>query len=105
MTNIQKCFGARVKELRKRQGLTQEQLSEKINIGVRSLVKIETGKSFPSPETLEKLTAAFQTETSSLFQYEHLESKENIRTSIIKILDANPNKLPDIYKVIKALTI
>ena len=40
---FQQKFGLRIKELRKRKGLTQEKLAEMISIGVRSLVKIETG--------------------------------------------------------------
>lgn len=54
MTSFQNKFGARVKELRKSKKYTQEQLAEKLNIGVRSLGKIETGNSFPSMATLEK---------------------------------------------------
>ena len=48
------------KELRKAKGYTQEQLAEKLNIGVRSLGKIETGNSFPSMTTLEKIIETFQ---------------------------------------------
>ena len=58
MTKLQKKFGAKVKELRKKHGYTQEQLAELLNIGIRSLGKIETGNSFPSTENLEKIKAA-----------------------------------------------
>lgn len=37
MTKLQKKFGAKVKELRKKHGYTQEQLAELLNIGIRSL--------------------------------------------------------------------
>ena len=103
MTEFQKKFGARVKELRKRRGLTQENLAEKINIGIRSLGKIETGHSFPSCETLEKLIIALDTNNSELFDFEHLQSPVRLREHVISMLDANPEKISDIYKVVKAL--
>ena len=55
MANFQQKFGLRLRELRKRKGLTQEHLAELLNIGVRSVGKIETGNSFPSTETMEKI--------------------------------------------------
>jgi len=104
MTEFQKKFGARVKELRKRIGLTQENLAEKLGIGVRSLGKIETGNSFPSCETLEKLIIALNTTNTELFDFEHLQPQKELRKLIIEMLDQNPQKIPDIYKLIKALT-
>lgn len=104
MTELQKKFGARVRELRKRRGLTQEQLSEMLDIGVRSLGKIETGKSFPSCETLEKLFWALNTSSVELFNFEHLQPQKDLLSLIIDMLDAHPDKIPDVYKIIKAIT-
>ncbi len=105
MSDFQKKFGARVRELRKRKGLTQENLAELLNIGVRSLGKIETGNSFPSTETLEKLIVVLDISAPEIFDFEHLASNENLREMIISILDANPDKIPEVYKIVKALTI
>ena len=49
---IKKLLGQRIKELRTGKGLTQEQLTEKLNIGQRTLSKIERGNAFVSAETL-----------------------------------------------------
>jgi transcriptional regulator with XRE-family HTH domain len=56
MKTTKELLGARIKELRKARGLSQEQLSEKINIDPKHLSRIiEVGKSYPSLDTAEKL--------------------------------------------------
>ena len=95
---FQQKFGLRVKEIRKRKGLTQEKLAEMISIGVRSLVKIETGNSFPSCDTLEKLIKALDTSNIEIFDFEHLQPDNELRELIIDMMDSNPNKIIDIYK-------
>lgn len=105
MSTFQQKFGLRVKELRKQRGLTQEKLAEIINIGVRSMVKIETGNSFPSCETLENLIKALNTSTVEIFDFEHLQPSGDLRDLIIEMIDSNPDKIVDIYKIVKALTI
>ena len=56
---IQRNFGLRIKELRKRKAITQEQFAENLGIDVRSLRKIEAGKCFPSIRTLEAIISNF----------------------------------------------
>ena len=102
---FQQKFGLRIKELRKRKGLTQEKLAEMISIGVRSLVKIETGNSFPSCDTLEKLIKALDTSNVEIFFFLYLQPDKDLRELIIDMVDSNPNKIVDIYKVVKALVI
>lgn len=65
--NIKKQFGERVAQLTKYQNISQEKLAEMCNINVNSLSYIETGKSFPSYETLEKLTKALKVTSKELF--------------------------------------
>lgn len=55
MNNIKKRLGRRIQELRKSNKLTQEQLAEKIEIGTSNISYIETGKFYPTPETLGKM--------------------------------------------------
>ena len=105
MTDFQKKFGARVKELRKRRGYTQEVLAEKVNIGVRSLGKIENGNSFPSCETLEKLIVALQTTNLEIFDFEHLQSEQNLKEKIFEMVNSNPERISDIYKIVKAIVV
>lgn len=105
MGNFQKQFGLRLRELRKRKGLTQEDLAELLSIGVRSVGKIETGNSFPSTETLEKIIKVFEISPVELFDFEHLQSKDSLKNLIFDMVNSNPDKVQDIYKVVKALTV
>ena len=58
MKTTKELLGARIKELRKAKGLSQDELSEKINIDPKHLSRIEVGKSYPSLDTLEKTANA-----------------------------------------------
>ena len=86
MGNFQKQFGLRLRELRKRKGLTQENLAELLSIGVRSIGKIETGNSFPSTETLEKIINVFEISPVELFDFEHLQSKDSLKDLIFDMV-------------------
>ncbi len=52
---LQKYLGNQVKRYRKKNNLSQEQLAEKMGIATNSLSSIETGNSFMTVNTLEKL--------------------------------------------------
>lgn len=51
--------GKRIQQLRKEKGLTQEQLAEKINTGVRHLQKLESGERGGSVDTLVEIAIFF----------------------------------------------
>ena len=53
------------KRLRKR--LTQQRLADRIGIHRVSLSKLETGDAFPTPEHLDKLAVALETDVSRFF--------------------------------------
>ena len=52
-------IGAKIKELRSLNGLTQEQLSEKLGIDNKRLSRIETGKSMPTLKIAKALEQLF----------------------------------------------
>lgn len=54
-----KKSGERIRQLRRTQGMTQEQLATKLNIGDRHLRKIENGEKGPSIDTLVEIAALF----------------------------------------------
>ena len=65
----------RMKELRERDGLTQEQLSKKVGVSRQSIVAIETGKYNPSLELAFKIAKEFQCSIEDVFIFE--EEDEN----------------------------
>jgi len=56
--DIKKELGEKIRRVRKSRNLTQEELSEMIDISPRSLSNIEVGTCFVKVETLEKLSIA-----------------------------------------------
>ncbi|MDR2094531.1 MAG: helix-turn-helix domain-containing protein [Treponema sp.] len=65
--SIKTVFGANLKYYRKKNHLSQEQLSEKVDITPKHLSTIETGTAFVSAELLEKLTRNLHISASALF--------------------------------------
>jgi len=94
-----KLLGKRIKELRKKAGLTQEKLAEAINIETSSLSGIESGRHFPSLPTVEKISIKLNVEMKALFDFKHLMPVEKMKADIIKHLDRLDEKnITFIYK-------
>lgn len=97
-------LGKRIKELRKQRGFTQEYLAEKLKIEPRQLSKLETGKHYPSFETILALLETFEITFEELVSYNHLDEnidfKKQIKTEIEKVDD---EEAAYIYKIIRCL--
>ena len=96
--------GKRIKELRKSQGISQQQLAELANIDQRSLSHIECGDTFPSRSLLD-LAKVLNIELKGLFDFEHLEvTTETMSTYIKENIDHLPkDSITAVYRMVKAL--
>ena len=65
--NIKRVFGQNLKLQRKKQHMTQEELSEKLNISTNHLAKLEIGMRFASPELINKIAVTLSIPPSYLF--------------------------------------
>ena len=102
MKNLKTKLGQRIKYLRKNLNITQEKLAELINMDITSLSKIETGRNYPQPETVEKIANALNVDISQLFSFQDLKSKEDYISAINKNLSHianNEEKLKLLYKI------
>src|SRR5688572_4278263 len=63
-----KALAARIRELRERMGLTQEDLAVRSRISVSFISMIERGERSPSYETLVQLAEALEVPLSELFR-------------------------------------
>jgi len=77
---IKSNLGKTVQALRKAKGLTQEELSEKLNMQPQSITTIETGRAFISSDALANLCNFFEVDPAIFFNkktdlagYEELE--------------------------------
>ena len=99
--NIKKDFGSRIKELRNKKGITQYQLAEMVAIDPKHMSHIETGRSFPKADLIEKFAAALNVEYTEFFKTEHLQNREYIINKINSILHkASDEDLSIILKLI-----
>lgn len=70
MDNLKKKFGQRVRKIRQKQNLSQEELAEKIDIAVNNMGKIERGESFVTAVTLEKLASVLNVKVEDFFKFD-----------------------------------
>ena len=79
-------IGQKIKEIRKNFNLTQEKFCEQIGLEPSSLSNIENGKSFPSMGTVLKIMDEFQILPENFFDYEYLNTEEELEKSMIEII-------------------
>lgn len=101
--NIKKKLGSKIKEIRKSKKYTQEFVAEKIGIETKSLSNIERGIFYPTAENLEKISKILEVQPCELFDFEYHKSDEELKEEILKIIEENPNKLKQIYKLLNTI--
>lgn len=89
MSNIKILLGKKIKEIRKKQGLTQEKLAELAGIEIPSLSNIENGKNYPNHETLEKISLALCVRPYELFVFDYYLPKEQLISEMIESMNAS----------------
>lgn len=100
MSEIKKKFGEKIKYYRKKCGLTQEKLAEKIDLSCRSLSFLECGVNFVTAETLDKICKTLNVTPKQLFDFEYYPKSKNLKEDISALIENNPEKLSDIYKIL-----
>ncbi len=103
---VKEELGRKIKRMRINRGLTQEQLSEAVDISQRTLSGIEIGENFVTAETLDKLVKALNTTTEELFSTNHLKPSEEILNEIknnLEVIAKKPEKLDILYNVVRSL--
>ena len=104
--NLKKELGEKIKRMRKKKNLTQEQLAEMVEISPRNLSGIEIGSNFAKAETLEKIITALDTTLEEMCTTEHLEETNILLNKInlyIKNIEHDRKKVEYIYKMVKFL--
>lgn len=104
MKELKYLLGKRIKELRNKRGLSQQELSEMVNIDQRSLSSIECGNTFPSKH-LVFIANALEVSVQDLFDFEHITKTENdMKKFIFSNLDKlDKNDIRTIYLLIKSM--
>jgi len=101
MESSKKFFGARIKEIREKRGLNQEQLAELVNMESRHISRIETGKSFTTLDNIEKIAIALNVEINTLFSFQHKKDEKILIDEInFYLKNASREKLELAHKII-----
>lgn len=102
--DLKKNFGQRIKEIRIQKGYTQYKLAELVDIDPKHISHIETGRSFPKADLIEKFSKALDIDYTQLFKTQHLQKKDELINKIDKYLkSATDEQLKMIYKIIESI--
>lgn len=103
---VKNLLGAKVKQLRKMQGYTQEKFAELIDITPRNLNRIESGENFVTSETLDKILQTLDISADILFSFEHLKDEKEIIKEIydyINVMRLDTTKLKKAHRILRIL--
>jgi transcriptional regulator with XRE-family HTH domain len=102
--NYLKLIGARMRELRKDQDLTQEDIAEKADLNPNYYGRIERGEINVTIETLSKIAQALKVQISTFFVFEEPrakpESEKEIRSKLKRLVD---KKKPEELQTLSAI--
>lgn len=106
--DIQKNLGKQIQRIRRKRKLSQEKLAEKIGIATNSLSNIETGNSFMTVYTLEKIINTLEISPKELFDFpEYADNSTDMVQFIIETLETikkDKEKLSLLYYFTKILS-
>ena len=104
--NNKKLLGKKIKAIRKSRVLTQEKLSEMIDISQRALSSIESGDNFVTSDTIDKLMVVFDISVEEFFATNKYKSSQELLSMIKKNLEKienNPEKLEIVLNLTNSL--
>jgi transcriptional regulator with XRE-family HTH domain len=100
---VKTSFGENLKYYRKKKRLTQEELSEKVDISVNHLSAIERGMSFVTSELLEQFALALEIPVFFLFVDDrNIFFNEKLLADVDRIVETRLSGIDDIIEGIKS---
>lgn len=88
---FKKYVGQSIARIRKYKGMSQEEMSEAIDISPNSYSRIERGQNLPSADNFAKIIDVLKIEPKDLFGFPNEENDEKIRSEIYRKLDILKN--------------
>jgi transcriptional regulator with XRE-family HTH domain len=105
MEDIKTLLGRRIRHLRNRRGITQEELGDKADVNYKYLGAIERGERNPSIDNLAKIAKALGIQLHELFVFEHeIEDTQVLKKRIDDLLkNASKKEFKTIYGMVEAI--
>lgn len=76
------CIGTKIKELRKREKMTQEQLAEKLNVTPQAISRWETETAYPDITAIPILANIFEVSIDTLMGYDKTKTTQKVKSII-----------------------
>ena len=99
MTNIN--IGNKIRELRKKKGITQEALASVLSVSPQAVSKWESGLTYPDMEMIPVIAGYFEVSMDILFDYDVREMKAKIQKIIDDAWDYLFDDTPKYIEIIK----
>jgi transcriptional regulator with XRE-family HTH domain len=84
--DLNKAFGLRIRNLRKKQGLSQEDLADRAGLHPTYVGGVERGERNPSFESILKIAEALDVSPGQLFRFEGVERSPDLDEQIVEEL-------------------
>ena len=84
---MKSCIASKIKELRKKAGITQSQLAARLGVSPSAVGMYEQGRREPDSETILKLCGIFNTTTDFLFGKSDEPPKKSISMEVSDVID------------------
>lgn len=85
MKDPKQLIGERISTLRRARHLTQNDLAEKVGVDGRHISRLETGKYFPSLDTLATMARVLGVELQEFFLFPTVETETEMREALVTI--------------------
>jgi transcriptional regulator with XRE-family HTH domain len=100
-TALSVLVGKRIREIRESKNIKQVELAEMIDVEATNLSKLEKGVHLPKEDNIRKITTALGVEVKELFDFGHLQSRDELLNNIQEILQNATNKeIQFFYKIL-----
>ncbi|AFT69579.1 PbsX-like transcriptional regulator [Alloalcanivorax dieselolei B5] len=90
MKNPKQLIGQRISLLRRARHLTQNDLAEGVGVDSRHISRLETGKYFPSLDTLVTMSKVLGVELQEFFLFPSVETESEMREALVAIAEEAP---------------
>ena len=100
MDDLRTKFGKRVKAIRQKRKLSQEELAERVDIAVTNMGKIERGESFVTAVTLEKLANVLGVKVQDFFKFDMFVSVDEMKADL-NTDNMTEDEIKQLYKFYK----
>ncbi|MGT2800990.1 helix-turn-helix domain-containing protein [Streptococcus marmotae] len=101
--NLQRYIAKRIRTLRINQGLSQEKLSEKADLGINYIHNIENKAYNIKIETLEKIISALEVSNETFFDFRFPHNSDKIERLLLEINQLTEEKQARLFDGLELL--